>query len=87
MANRPQDARHLCRVVNCPYMAAPGPGAHSRLLGHLRRTHGQIGPRFCRTECGYRATPSEGRYTPTETEAVAGMVGHDPNIEADFRHD
>jgi len=70
--NRPQDARHICRVTSaqslgpvtpCGYIAAPGPGAHSRLLGHLRRTHGQIGPRFCRSECGYRATPSEGRYT------------------------
>lgn len=78
MINRPQDARHICRWhsgtgVPCGFVVDPSPGAHGILRAHNRKAHGLTStPVVCHTECGYRAKPSEGRYTQAECITCGG---------------
>jgi hypothetical protein len=79
--SRPGDARHVCRFPGCGYVVEPRTGAHRIMDSHVNARHGhaRIGD-TCRADCGFRATPSEGRYTKDYTPkgtVVASVRGGD----------
>lgn len=65
MANQPQQARHICRYPECGKVFDPGwsRNNHVEMVWHVRGTHNGSIAKTCGADCGYRATPSEGRYT------------------------
>ena len=66
-------ARHICRA--CGKVFDPDPLAHRRWGTHMRTKHGhRFVARLCLTECGGRARPSEGRYTPAEVAEGAAVT-------------
>ena len=59
MDTRTGDARHICR--KCGQIVPPQRGAHVKMVNHAIR----CGIRLvyeCTADCGFRATPAEGRY-------------------------
>lgn len=62
---RVQDARHVCRKCNGMFSVEPQRNAHRLMHEHFKEVHGLRMPTDCTHECGFRATPYEGRYTKT----------------------
>lgn len=60
--NKAGDARHVCRWDGCSYVIEPCSNAHTKMVKHVIEVHNSRIPDTCRSECGYRAKPSEGRY-------------------------